>query len=75
MPVYLSEISPKESRGIIVSIVGPLYAIGLLVASCSNAGFAKFYLGWRVSIGILAVITLMSIIASKYLPHSPRYDI
>lgn len=75
MPVYLSEISPKESRGMIVSLVGPLYAIGLLVAICSNIGFAEFGLGWRVSVGIAAVIALVSIIGSGYLPHSPRYAI
>ena len=73
MPVYLSEISPKESRGVIASMVGPMYAFGQVVSVCSNVGLAKFDLGWRVSIGASAVIALVFIIGARYLPHSPRY--
>ena len=72
MPVYLSETTPKDSRGLLVSMLGPFYGLGVLVSLCSNVGFSKFHVGWRVSIGILAVVALVSVIGSKFIPHSPR---
>ena len=72
MPVYLSETTPKESRGLMASVIGPAYAFGSLVALCSNIGFVKFDLGWRMSISVTVAVALVSVIGSKFLPHSPR---
>ena len=72
MPVYLSETTPKNLRGLFVAIIGPGYGIGLLVSLCVNIGFEEFDFGWRFAIGVNAVIGLVAVIGLIFLIHSPR---
>ena len=73
MPVYIAEMTPKESRGMMGSITGPTLNIGLLVAYFSNIGFERFSVGWRVSVAILASFALMFAVGMIFMPHTPRY--
>ena len=73
MPVYIGEMSPKEKRGQMMSIIGPGFAVGLLIGFCSNAGFARFEEGWRVTCAVLALGGLLYAIGFMWLPHTPRY--
>ncbi len=72
MPVYLTEVTPKDSRGLLTSMIGPIFGLGFMVSLCTNIGWAKFDLGWRLSIGGLVVIGLVAVIGFKFIPHSPR---
>lgn len=72
MPIYIAEMSPKDKRGQMVSIMGPGFAIGLLIGFCSNAGFVRFEEGWRVTCGVLALGGLLYAIGFLWLPHTPR---
>ncbi len=72
MPVYLSETTPEDSRGLLTSFFGPIYVVGLLASQFANVGFERFDLGWRVAIGMAVVIGFASVIGSTFLPHSPR---
>ena len=73
MPVYIAEMTPKEIRGMMGSTIGPTFNLGLTIALLANVGFAEFRSGWRVSIGMVAVIALMFSVGMKFMPHSPRY--
>ena len=75
MPVYIGEMSPKESRGMMVSLLGPAYATGKIVAYITNIGFSKFHLGWRLTKVVLALGGLMYAFIMLWMPHSPRYEI
>ncbi len=72
MPVYISEVSPKEHRGMLASIIGPAYTGGILAALCLNIGFAKFPLGWRVAFMISALLGLIYAVGMIFMPHTPR---
>jgi predicted MFS family arabinose efflux permease len=71
-PVYISETSPKEHRGMLTSIVGQGYTLGLLVSLSMNVGFSRFNLGWRVPYMIRVPIGLVYTIGMMFAPHSPR---
>ena len=72
MPVYIIEISPKAARGMLGSLIGPGYAIGVLIGLVANIGFAKFDLGWRVASAIEAVAGLVYVFGMMWMPHTPR---
>jgi MFS family permease len=72
MPVYISEVSPKESRGILSSLIGTYFVGGFLVALCGNIGFSMFLLGWRISTSIQALLGLLFSFGMMWMPHSPR---
>lgn len=72
MPIYISEMSPKESRGTLTSIIGPMYNIGFLGSLCTNIAFSKFSLGWRMAIAVLVIFGLLFTVGMKFMPHTPR---
>ena len=73
MPVYISEMTPKESRGMMGSTIGPAYILGTMIAYLINVGYAKFYMGWRVSIAVMAVVSLVfGLGMMTFIPHTPR---
>ncbi len=72
-PLYVCEISPKDSRGMLVSFFGVLYGLGILLAACANIGFSQFLPGWRVTLSILAFSVLLYAVGTLWLPHTPRY--
>ena len=72
MPIYLSEISSKEHRGAIVSITGVMFNFGFFVVVGFNIGFEKFFVGWRLTFALLAVLGLVYAIGMLYVPCTPR---
>jgi hypothetical protein len=72
MPLYISEMSPKEYRGIVVSIIGPLYNFGFLVALGLNIGFDKYLLGWNTNFGLVGLCGFIYAVGMLFLPHTPR---
>lgn len=71
MPVYISEMSPATSHGILGSLIGPTFALGNLFASVFNIGFAEFSFGWRFSLSIQGILGILYMIGMGLLPHSP----
>lgn len=72
MPVYLSEMCPKESRGTFGAFIGIGLNAGSIIALVTNIGFAEFYLGWRFAFAILGVLSLVFAVGMKFMPHTPR---
>lgn len=73
MPVYISELSPKNYRGALVSMVGIGYTSGSMVAQIMNIGFAELHWGWRLSFAVQGVFVLLYGFGMLFMPHSPRY--
>ena len=72
MPVYISETTPKESRGLLSGLLGAAYAFGLFLSACFNFGFSELYYGWRLAFGTQVIIGLLFTIIILWMPYSPR---
>lgn len=71
-PVYVSEMSPKDYRGLMNSLLGLTFAVGILAALLFNIGFEKFPSGWRVAFAIIGLLGLISTVGMLFVPHTPR---
>jgi hypothetical protein len=79
VPVYISEITPSDARGMLttcfdISInVGILlgYLIGFLVVEFGES-FSKD-MKWRIMLGLGASLPIIVMLSLSYLPESPRW--
>ena len=71
MPVYIAEMSPKESRGILGSTMGFAYNLGVAIGFLANIGFTRFAIGWRISTVITAIAVIFAV-GMSFMPHTPR---
>ena len=72
MPVYIAEMSPKESRGMLGSTIGPTFNLGVNIAYFYNIGFSKVAIGWRIAIGLIAFFAAILAVGMNFMPHTPR---
>ncbi|CAI8616872.1 unnamed protein product [Vicia faba] len=74
-PVYISEVSPTTSRGLLTSLPEVFLNGGILIGYISNYGFSKLPLryGWRVMLGIGAIPSIFLAIVVLAMPESPRW--
>ncbi|WP_281701109.1 sugar porter family MFS transporter [Acetobacter malorum] len=71
-PLYIAEITEKSRRGKMISIYQLVITGGMLLALLSDSLLA--YGGhWRWMLGILAVPTVLFILATTQVPYSPRW--
>ncbi|CAI7579142.1 unnamed protein product [Penicillium pancosmium] len=73
--LYVSEISPRKVRGLLVSVYQWAITIGLLVASgvdqgCKNRPDRSSY---RITIGMQFIWAFILAVGLFFLPESPRY--
>lgn len=76
-PVYLSEIAPAHSRGLLVGLQGNFIVMGYILSSCAALGFhfvEKDY-QWRLNFIIATCVALALFISLIFLPESPRWMI
>ncbi|KAI8057223.1 general substrate transporter [Syncephalis plumigaleata] len=75
VPLYLSEVSPKEYRGLVVSMQQLAITIGILVAFFVNYGTASIVgdASWRIPFGLQNVFAFGMAIGMLFLPSSPRW--
>lgn len=74
-PVYLSEISPAHSRGLLVGLQGNFVVLGYILSSCAALGFhfvATDY-QWRLNFIIATSVALALGLSLISLPESPRW--
>jgi MFS family permease len=74
-PVYISEISPAHSRGMLVGLQGNFVTFGYVVFSCATLGF-HFVDGsyqWRLNFVIATAVALALLFSLLTLPESPRW--
>lgn len=75
-PIYISEISPAASRGKLVALFQFNVVLGILLAYLSNyiIGFwLSGEIAWRCMLGVLALPSLIFLIAIPFIPESPRW--
>ncbi|CAN6725748.1 unnamed protein product [Malus baccata var. baccata] len=74
VPVYLAEIAPTKIRGALNMGFQMAITIGILVAGLVNFGTAKIKggFGWRISLALAAVPSLLMTIAAIFLPDTPN---
>ena len=75
-PLYISEMSPPESRGILVSWSEFSINIGILLGFTANAIFSALRPGvaWRVMLGLGAVMPVAMLYLSLHvMPETPRF--
>ena len=73
-PLYISEISPAESRGRLAGMFQFNIVFGILVAFVSNSVLAGMgESAWRWMLGIMAVPSLLYTLACFVIPESPRW--
>jgi sugar porter (SP) family MFS transporter len=73
-PIYISEISPANSRGRLVALFQFNVVLGILISYLSN-----YIIGqegensWRWMLGIQAVPSIIFFILIRFVPESPRW--
>ena len=75
-PVYITEISPPERRGTMVSLYQFAITLGFVLAYLVNyLILVSLHTAdlWRVMLGAEAVITLLFFVVIFFIPESPRW--
>ncbi|KAM8832076.1 solute carrier family 2, facilitated glucose transporter member 12 isoform 1-T2 [Spinachia spinachia] len=71
--LYIAEISPRERRGLLVTLYELMLVVGVMLGfSCSYA-FAALPNGWAYTFGLVIPPALLQIAALVFLPASPRF--
>ncbi|KAG8174847.1 hypothetical protein JTE90_002393 [Oedothorax gibbosus] len=74
VPMYIAEVSPQSSRGILVTINNCAITMGQLLASLVAGAFSHdTQHGWRYMLGIAAVPAILQFIGFLFMPESPRW--
>jgi SP family sugar:H+ symporter-like MFS transporter len=74
--MYQSECTPKQVRGVIISMYQLFITLGILVASCINLGTKRLTssCSWRITIGTGIIWPLILAVGVQFLDESPRWD-
>ncbi|RCH99340.1 myo-inositol transporter, partial [Rhizopus stolonifer] len=72
IPVYISEISPKNFRGRLSALNNIIITFGQVVAYVINLTFAQTEGGWRYMFGIGALPAIAQLLIMPFMPESPR---
>jgi MFS transporter, SP family, galactose:H+ symporter len=72
VPVYISEVSPPETRGWTVSVFQLAITLGILLAYVVDYAFAAVQ-GWRWMLGLAVVPAAIFASGMFFLPESPRW--
>ncbi len=73
-PAYISEIAPAEKRGRLVALFQFNIVAGILAAFVSNwllGGLSEH--DWRYMLGVETVPAVLYLVATGYIPESPRW--
>ncbi|KAH8927039.1 general substrate transporter [Atractiella rhizophila] len=73
IPVYLSEIAPKNVRGRLVTGLVVCITFGQVVSYLVGALFFNFPQGWRWMFAASLVPSLLQLVLTLSLPESPRF--
>ncbi len=71
-PIYLSEVSPKQIRGGLISLYQLMITIGILLSSLSNMYFSARG-DWRAMFGVIFIPAAIMFFGVLTLPRSPRW--
>ena len=74
-PMLISEVSPKQLRGTLVSCYQLMITCGIFLGYCTNYGTKNYSnsVQWRVPLGLCFAWALFMIFGVMCVPESPRY--
>ncbi|KAG7722486.1 hypothetical protein KL949_000460 [Ogataea haglerorum] len=75
-PMFISETSPKEVRGALVSSYQLMITLGIFLGYCTTYGTYHNYddsRQWRIPLGLCFAWALLMIFGMTFMPESPRY--
>ncbi|WFA04825.1 sugar porter family MFS transporter [Bacillus sp. HSf4] len=72
IPLYLSELAPKESRGALSSLNQLMITTGILLSYLINYAFSGSG-AWRWMLGLALVPSISLLIGIFFMPESPRW--
>ena len=72
VPLYLTELAPKESRGALTSLMQLLVTVGILVAYVTDYALSDSG-AWRWMLGLGAVPAVLLGLGIYFQPESPRW--
>jgi SP family galactose:H+ symporter-like MFS transporter len=71
-PLYISEISPADVRGKLVSLNQLMITIGIVCSYLADYALAGIR-GWRAMFGLAAIPAVILLIGLFFVPESPRW--
>jgi sugar porter (SP) family MFS transporter len=71
-PLYISEISPADVRGKLVSLNQLMITIGIVCSYLADYGLADMR-GWRWMFGLAAIPAAILLLGLLFVPESPRW--
>ncbi|KAI8908312.1 sugar transporter [Gorgonomyces haynaldii] len=78
-PLYISEASPAEIRGTMVTVQQFMITIGIFIASCINSVIIVTLedknndLEWRLAMGMQMAPAVLLLVVMTFMPESPRW--
>ncbi|CAI1726755.1 hexose transporter hxt5 [Saccharomyces pastorianus] len=74
-PMLISEVSPKQLRGTLVSCYQLMITFGIFLGYCTNFGTKNYSnsVQWRVPLGLCFAWSIFMIFGMSFVPESPRY--
>jgi len=74
-PVYMSEVSPAHTRGMLVSAQGISITTAYVVSSVAAFGFhfVDHAIQWRLQFIIMTALAMILAVTMFYIPESPRW--
>ena len=73
VPLYISEVSPSEIRGSLVSLNQLMITIGIVVSYLVNFSLASVDEGWRYMFAFGLIPSILLFVGMLFLPGSPRW--
>ncbi|KAI8339918.1 general substrate transporter [Chlamydoabsidia padenii] len=73
VPVYVSEIAPKNIRGQLTTLNTLVITFGQVIAYVINIAFSNVDQGWRYMFGLAGIPALFQLVVMPFLPESPRH--
>lgn len=71
-PLYISEVSPANVRGKLVSLNQLMITIGIVASYLADYGLADIR-GWRWMFGLAAIPAIILAVGLLFVPESPRW--
>ncbi|QLL33146.1 hypothetical protein HG536_0E00560 [Torulaspora globosa] len=74
-PMLISEVSPKQIRGTLVSCYQLMITLGIFLGYCTNFGTKNYHdsTQWRVGLGLCFAWAMFMVGGMLFVPESPRY--
>jgi SP family myo-inositol transporter-like MFS transporter 13 len=72
-PLYITELSPAELRGRLVTIQSLFVTGGQVIAYLTGYGFSNISHGWRFMVGLGALPAVIQLMMLIWMPESPRW--